>query len=120
MNGEITIFHSKLLFHSLEEGWQYVTEHPEETSSWGEGKWVTTISVYKELGEGFFRPERLWSDARAYFYNPLVSVKKVGSNWILEIKGADEPNKAEVVLDSSFKLVKVTKTVVPVPQRKAP
>ena len=47
-----------------------------------------------------------------YIYNPLVSVKKVGSNWILEIKGADEPNKAEVVLDSSFKLVKVTKTVV--------
>jgi len=41
-------------------------------------------------------------------YDSLAGVKKVGSNWILELKGADEPNRAEAVLNSDFKLVKVT------------
>jgi hypothetical protein len=38
-----------------------------------------------------------------------LSVKKAGSNWELEIKGGDEPNRATVLLDSEFKIVKVTK-----------
>jgi hypothetical protein len=118
-NGEVTMFHSKLLFHSIAEGWRYVAAHPEETSSYGQGKWMAKISLYGELGADFFRPERLRFDARPFMYNPLADARKEGSNWILEIKGADESNRAEVVLDSNFKLVKVTKKVA-TPQHKAP
>jgi len=113
-NGEIRVFHSNLRFPSIEKGWQYVAEHPDETSEWWGGKWVELISLDKELGADFFRPERLRFDARAYFYDSLASVKKVGSTWLLEIKGADEPNRALVELDSSFKLIKVTKATPPV------
>jgi len=74
----------------------------------GGGKHVAIISL-EELGADFFRPESLRLDARPYVYDSLMDVKKVGSNWILDIKGADEPNRAEAVLDSDFKLVKVTK-----------
>jgi hypothetical protein len=108
-NGGIRVFHSKLRFPSIEKGWQYVAEHPDETSEWWGGKWVELISLDKELGSEFFRPERLRYDARVYFYDSLLSVKKVGSTWLLEIKGADEPNRALVELDSDFKLIKVTK-----------
>ncbi len=109
MNGEITIFHTKLMFHSIEDGWQYVGEHPEETPEWGDGKWVARVALHKELGSDFFRPRRLEFDARPYEFNPLIDARKVGSNWILRLKGADEPNEAEAVLDSDFKLVKVTR-----------
>jgi len=40
------------------------------------------------------------------------SAKKVGSHWEIEIKGADEPNRATVSLDSNFKLIAVTKNPV--------
>jgi hypothetical protein len=111
-NGSIHVFHSRLRFPSIKEGWQYVAEHPEETAAWlGSGKWLAVISIYKELGDDFFRPEKLRLDARAYNYDSLVSATKVGSTWQLEIKGADEPNRAEVLLDSTFRLVKVTRTV---------
>jgi hypothetical protein len=49
------------------------------------------------------------SGYRKYFCTIGSGVKKLGSNWELEIKGADEPNRATVLLDSEFKLVKVTK-----------
>jgi len=119
-NGEIRVYHSRLRFPSIEKGWQYVAEHPDETSEWWGGKWVELVSIYKELGQDFFRPERLRYDARAYFYDSLASVKKVGSTWLLEIKGADEPNRALVELDSNFKLIKVTKVppASPPPLRK--
>ena len=113
-NGGIHVFHSKLRFPSIEKGWQYVAEHPDETSEWLGGKWVELISLDEELGADFFRPERLRYDARGYFYDSLAGVKKVGSTWLLEIKGADEPNRALVELDSSFKLIKVTKATPPV------
>jgi hypothetical protein len=57
----------------------------------------------------FCTPKRLEFSAQPYSYNSLGSVKKVGSNWKLEIKGPDEPNRATVLLDREFKLVKVTK-----------
>jgi hypothetical protein len=36
-------------------------------------------------------------------------VNKVGTNWVMEMKGADEPNRATVVLDENFELLKATK-----------
>ena len=71
------------------------------------------IYIDTELGRDFFRPERLRFDARPYTYDSLTGVSKVGSNWQLEIKGADKPNRAIVLLDSNFKLLKVTKIAVP-------
>ena len=109
-NGGIHVFHSKLKFPSMEKGWQYVAEHPEETSSWLGGKWLQVVVLDKELGDDFFRPERLRYAAQGYFYDSLAGVTKVGSTWQVEIKGADEPNRALVVLDSDFKLLGVTKT----------
>jgi len=50
--------------------------------------------------------------AQGYFYNSLGDVKKVGRNWEMEIKGADDPNRATVLLDSNFKLLSVTKNPV--------
>jgi len=113
-NGDIHVFHSTLKFSSIKKGWQYVEEHPDETSEWLGGKWQERVSLNKELGDDFFRPEKLRFDARAYFYDSLASVAKVGSTWQVEIKGADEPNRALVVLDSNFKLLKVTRTNAPV------
>jgi len=46
---------------------------------------------------------------QGFFYNSLGSMKKVGQNWELEIKGADDPNRTTVLLDSNFKLLVVTK-----------
>jgi hypothetical protein len=69
--------------------------------------------LYKQLGNEFFRPKRLEFDARPFVYNSLDSVKKVGQNWELEIKGADEPNRATVLLDANFKLLAVTKNTAP-------
>lgn len=112
LNASIQVLHSNLRFSSIEKGWKYVAEHPGETSGSLGGKWFSSVSLYKELGDDFFRPERLRFDARPYVYDSLAGVKKVGSVWQVEIKGADEPNRAVVVLDSNFKLVKVTRTVV--------
>jgi len=108
-NGNIHVTHSTLRFPTIKKAWQYVSEHPEETTSESR-RWSEHISVYKELGSDFFRPERLRFEARMYLYNPLVSATKIGSTWRLVLKGADEPNRAEVILDSKFKLLKVTRT----------
>jgi hypothetical protein len=70
---------------------------------------IGNTSVRSARGREFFLPKRLEFSAQPYGYNSLGSVKKVGSNWELEIKGADEPNRATVLLDSEFKLVNVTK-----------
>lgn len=112
-NGNITVFHSNLKFHTREEAWSYVAVH------WQDGefgilggestKFVEQITLVKQLGPEFFRPKRLEFSAQGYFYNSLGSVKKVGQNWELEIKGADEPNRATVLLDSDFKLLAETK-----------
>jgi hypothetical protein len=113
MNGRVEVFHSDLKFHKREEAWSYVAEH------WQDGelsifrgsssKFVEEISLDQQLGADFFRPRRLEFAAQAYFYNSLGSVKKAGQNWELEIKGADEPNRATVLLDNDFKLLAVTK-----------
>jgi hypothetical protein len=114
-NGEITVFHSDLRFPSIDKAWQYVSEHWKDWKAEcfpaaGAAKWCNTFSVYKELGGGFFRPERLRFDARPYSYNPLVRATKLDSTWQLEIKGADEPNRAVILLDRNFKLLKITRT----------
>jgi hypothetical protein len=105
----IRVYHSDLRFQSISSGWDYVAEHPEEMSSFSDGRWVEFISIYKELGRDFFRPERLRFDARPFVYDPLSAVTKVGSHWQLEVKGADEPNRALVYLDGNFKLTKVVR-----------
>jgi hypothetical protein len=56
-NSQIRVFHSKLHFPSLRRAWQYVAEHPEDTSQMLGGKWLTMISL-AEIGDDFFRPER--------------------------------------------------------------
>ena len=114
-DADIHVFHSRLKFSSIKKGWRYVAEHPDETSEWFGGKWQEWVRINKDLGDDFFRPEKLRFDARAYNYNSLASVKKIGSTWQVEIKGADEPNRALAVLDSNFRLVKVTRTVAPAP-----
>ena len=93
-NGGIHVFHSNLKLPSLEKGWKYVAEHPEDTSSWWAGKWIQVVDLDKELGDDFFRPERLRFAAQAYFYDSLAGVTKIDSTWQVEIKGADEPNRA--------------------------
>jgi hypothetical protein len=108
-NGGIHVFHSNLKFPSMEKGWEYVAEHPEDTSSWWGGKWIQVVDLDKELGDDFFRPERLRFAAQVYFYDSLEGVTKVDSTWQVEIKGADEPNRALVVLDSNFRLLRVEK-----------
>jgi len=111
-NGGVEVFHSNLKFHTRKEAWLYVAEH------WQEGqfgifgvstKFVEEINLGQQLGADFFRPKRLEFSAQGYLYNSLGGVKKVGQNWELEIKGADEPNRATVLLDSNFKLLAVTK-----------
>lgn len=116
-NGNITIFHSDLKFTSIERAWEYVAEHWHDAPRGVERstKWCENINLYtdpaakKVLGHDFFRPERLRYDARPYDYNSLRGVRSVGTNWELEIGGADEPNRASVLLDQHFKLLKVTK-----------
>jgi hypothetical protein len=109
INCSLWVFHSNLKFPSIGKGWWYVAEHPNESSStpFG-GKWVESIYLDKLLGSDFFhRPERLRYDARPYVFQPLIGVKKVGSNWELQIQGTDE--KALVVLDKNFRVVKIAK-----------
>lgn len=110
-NGKITVFHSSLKFETRDKAWSYIREHwqdgPDDPVA--QAKWVAEILLYQQLGPAFFRPKRLEIDARPYTYDSLNSVKKVGSNWEVAIKGADEPNCATVLLDSNFKMLAVTK-----------
>lgn len=112
-NGHVEVFHSNLKFHTRKEAWSYVAEHWQEADAVLVGgastKFVEEINLSQQLGAEFFRPKRLEFSAQGYFYNSLGSVKKVGQNWELEIKGADEPNRATVLLDSNFNLLAVTK-----------
>jgi hypothetical protein len=107
----IDVFHCKLKFPTRQKAWSHVAAHWRDGPDDAEpsAKWVEEISLYKQLGENFFRPKRLEFDARPYSYDPLVSAKKVDGQWKLEIRGADEPNRAIVLLDSDFKLLGVTK-----------
>ena len=109
INSGIRVYHSDLRFQSISSGWDYVAEHPEEMSSFSDGRWVEFVSINNELGRDFFRPERLRFDSRPYDYDPLVSAKKARTGWEVVIKGADEPNRALVILDENFKLVKLTR-----------
>jgi hypothetical protein len=47
-----------------------------------------------------------------------LPVDKVGEQWKLEIRGANDPNRATVLLDRNFNLIEVTKN--PAVQRRAP
>jgi hypothetical protein len=109
INSGIRVYHSDLRFQSISSGWDYVAEHPEEMSSFSEGRWVEFVSINKELGNDFFRPESLRFDARPFVYDPLAAVTKVGSDWQLEVEGADKPNKALVYLDHNFKVIKIVR-----------
>jgi hypothetical protein len=112
-NGSVCVFHSNLKFNTRKKAWSYVVEH------WQDGqfaivdgpstKFVEVISLNQQLRADFFRPKRLEFSAQGYFYNSLGNVKKVDQNWELEIKSADEPNCATVLLDSNFKLLSVAK-----------
>jgi hypothetical protein len=109
--GRVVVSHCNLKFSSREKAWVYIEQH------WQEGaddpgpstKWVSEILLYDQLGREFFRPKKLEFDARPYMYDSLISVKKVGANWELEIKGADEPNRATVLLDREFRVIKATR-----------
>jgi hypothetical protein len=109
--GRIVIYHCDLKFKARDKVWDYIAQH------WRDGaddpnpstKWGLEILLYDQLGHKFFRPKKLESDARPYTYDSLVSVKKWGQLWELVVRGADEPSRATVLLDSNFKLVKVTK-----------
>jgi hypothetical protein len=108
VNSGLWIFHSNLRFQSIERGWRYVAEHPNESSSSLHGKWVVSIKLDKLLGSDFFhRPERLRYDAGPYAFDPLIGVNKVDSTWELQIQGTDD--RALVVLDKNFRVVKVAK-----------
>lgn len=110
INGSLWVFHSSLKFPSIDKGWQYVIEHPNESSSteYG-GKWVASIHLDKVLGPNFFhRPESLRYDARPYIFQPLTAVNKVGATWELQIQGTDE--RAIVVLDKDYRVVKIVKS----------
>jgi hypothetical protein len=105
----IEVYHSTLRFSSIGEAWQYVSTRLDECQvSPGRAKCYSEIPLYKSFDFDFFRPESLRFDARPYSYDPLVSVKKAGSTWEVLRKGADEPNRALVILDENFKLVKTT------------
>jgi hypothetical protein len=111
-NANVEVFHSNLKFHTREEAWSYVAEHWQDADHFAGGpstKFVEVINLNQQLGSEFFRPKRLEFAAQFYFYNSLGSIKKVGQNWELEIKGADEPGRATILLDSNFKLLAVTK-----------
>jgi hypothetical protein len=111
-NGGVEVFHSNLKFHTREEAWSYVAEHWQDADPVLGGastKFVVEINLGEQLGADFLRPKRLEFSAQGYVYNSLGSVKKVGQNWELDIKGADELNRATVLLDNNFKLLAVTK-----------
>ena len=109
--GRIVVFHSKLKFSSPEKAWEYIGQHWRDGSDdpGSSTKQALEVQLYDELGREFFRPKSLEFDARPYTYDSLVNVNKVGTNWVMEMKGADEPNRATVVLDENFKLLKATK-----------
>ena len=109
--GRITVFHSNLKLHTREKVWSYIAQHWQDGSDdpHPSAKCALNILLYDQLGSEFFRPKSLEFDARPYTYDPLISAKKVGSNWEVGIKGADEPNRAIVLLDREFKVIKVTK-----------
>jgi hypothetical protein len=113
-NSRIEVFHSNLRLATREKAWSHVAEHWQDASFSGGPltKWVEEILLNKQLGNAFFRPKRLEFDARPFLFDPLVNAKKVGSHWEIEIKGADEPNRATVSLDSNFKLIAVTRNPV--------
>lgn len=106
--GRVGVFHSSLKFETREKAWSYVAKH------WQDGrKFVyAEIFLYQQLGSDFFRPKSLEFDARPYTYDSLISVTKVDSNWKLEIRGADEPNSATVLLNGNFRLLTVAKNPV--------
>lgn len=108
-DGRVGVFHCNLKFETREKAWSYVAKHWQDGREGQSGKWVAEILLYQQLGHDFFRPRRLEFDARPYTYDSLITAKKVDSNWKLEIKGADEPNSATVLLDGNFKLLEVTK-----------
>jgi hypothetical protein len=113
-NGSVNVFHSILKFNTRKKAWSYVAEH------WRDGRFdftegpstmfVEVIRLNQQLEAEFFRPKRLEFSAQGFLYNSLGSVQKVGQNWELEIRGADEPNRATVLLDSNFKLLSVTRS----------
>jgi hypothetical protein len=110
MNSRLRILHCNLKFPSLQKAWKYVAEHPEDSASWGGGKWIALVDLDKVLGPDFFhRPESLLYDARPYMFDPLLSAKKVGSTWELHIQGTDD--RAVVVLDGEFQVAQVTRPV---------
>ena len=109
--GRIVIFHSDLKFSKREAAWHHIDDHwrdaaddPSPSTKWG-----TEINLYDRLGRDFFRPKALEFDARPYTYDSLVKVKKVGAVWEVVLKGADEPNRATVLLDKSFNVISATK-----------
>ena len=108
-NGTVSVFHCNLRFETREKAWSYVAKHWQDGSVVKSAKLFTEILLYQQLGSDFFRPKRLEFDARPYTYDSLISAKKVDSNWELEIKGADEPHRATVLLDSNFRLLTATK-----------
>ena len=110
----IEVYHSTLQFSSIGEAWRYVGTHFDQCQSpQGRAKCFNEIPLYKDLDFDFFRPGRLRFDSRPYDYDPLVSAKKARTGWEVVIKGADEPNRALVILDENFKLVIVTRFAAP-------
>jgi hypothetical protein len=111
-NGGVEVFHSNLKFYARKDAWSYVAEHWQDADPFVVGfastKFVEKTNLNQQLEANFFRPKRLEFSAQGYLYNSLGGVKKVGQNWELEIKGADEPNRATVLLDNNFKLLAVT------------
>lgn len=110
-NGTVRVFHCNLRFETREKAWSHVAKHWQDGSEEKPAKWFTEILLYQQLGYDFFRKKRLEFDARPYSYESLISVKKVDSNWELEIKGAGEPKRATVLLDSNFRLLTTTKNL---------
>ncbi|HTZ32206.1 MAG TPA: hypothetical protein VMH31_07100 [Methylomirabilota bacterium] len=108
-DGRVGVFHCNLKFETREKAWSYLAKHWQDGSEAKSAKLFTEILLYQQLGYDFFRPKRLEFDARPYTYESLISVKKVDSNWELEIKGADAPNRATILLDSNFKLLRATR-----------
>jgi hypothetical protein len=108
------VHHSRLRFRSIGEAWRHVSTHFDECQlPSGRAKCYVKIPLYKEINPDLFRPESLRFDARGYNYDPLMSVKKVGSTWKVVIKGADEPNRAMVILDENFTFVKIARLAAP-------
>jgi hypothetical protein len=90
-NGNNTVFHSNLKFHTREEAWSYVAEHWQDADTFLVGgntskNFVEKINLDKQLGADFWRPKRLEFSAQGYVYYSLGSVTKVGQNWELRVR----------------------------------